>query len=89
MRLSVTTRYGNLNTDLIGKGFKIIDINSSYTDITLGLINNSSYNLDIRRLNAFLVLPYKNMKTEEKIISADKKEYITFGTYGPDPAQVK
>lgn len=87
--ISLITRYGNLNADLIRKGFKTIDINSSYTDLTLRFDNNSSYNLDIRRLNAYLVLPDKNMKTEEKIISADKKEYITFGTYGTDPATAK
>jgi hypothetical protein len=83
--LSLTTRYGNVNTDFIQKGFRTIDINSAYTDLSLRFDNNSSYNLDIRRLNAFLVLPDNSIKTEEKIISEDKKEYITFGTYGPDP----
>lgn len=87
--LSLTTRYGNLNTDFIRKEFKSIDINSSYTDVTLRFDNNSSYNLDIRRLNAFLVLPDKNIETEEKIINADKKEYITFGTYGSDTPTAK
>ena len=34
--INLTTRYGNLNIDMIEKGFESININSGYTDISLG-----------------------------------------------------
>jgi len=87
--LNLTTRYGSVITELIEKGFESVNINSSYSDITLRFESGSSYNLDIRHINAFLVLPDKNIKTEEKVLNEDKKEYITYGTVGKNPEKVK
>jgi hypothetical protein len=49
----------------------------------------SSYNLDIRHINAFLVLPHENSKTERKALNDEKKEYMTFGTVGKNPGTTK
>jgi hypothetical protein len=83
--LNLTTRYGSISTDLIEKGFETIDINSGYSDLSLNFETGSSYNLDIRHINAFLVLPDKNIKTEQKALNEDKKEYVTTGTVGRNP----
>ena len=74
--MNLTTRYGSINADLIEKGFESVNINSGYSDISLSFDPGSSYNLDIRHMNAFLVLPDKNIKTEEKALDEDKKEYL-------------
>jgi len=87
--LNITTRYGSVNADLIEKGFEAININSGYSDISLGFDQGISYNLDIRHVNAFLVLPDKNIKTEQKTLNEEKKEYMTYGTVGKNPGTTK
>jgi len=87
--MDLTTRYGSLNADLIAKGFEAITINSGYTDISLEFDEGSSYNLDIRHINSFLVLPSKNVKTEKKPLNEEKKEYVTSGTVGKNPGSSK
>jgi hypothetical protein len=87
--INLTTRYGCVNADLIAKGFESININSGYSDLTLGFDQGSSYNIDIRHTNAFLVLPDKNIKTEQKALNEDKKEYITSGTVGKNPGTAR
>jgi hypothetical protein len=86
--LDLTTRYGSVSADLIDKGFEAININSGYSDISLDFEQGSSYNLDIRHINAFLVLPDKN-NTEKKAIDEEKKEYMTSGTVGKNPGTAK
>jgi hypothetical protein len=87
--LNLTTKYGSVNVDLIEKGLESININSSYSDLSLNFDPALSYSLDIRHINAFLVLPDKNTKTEQKALDEDKKEYITFGTVGKTPPTAK
>lgn len=87
--LDITTRYGSVNIDFIEKGFEEITINSGYSDISLEFDQGSSYNLDIRHINAFLVLPDKNVKTEQKVLNEEKKEYMTYGTVGRNPGSTK
>lgn len=87
--LQLITRYGSVNADLIEKDFEAIDINSGYCDISLTFDQGSSYNLDIRHINAFLVLPHENSKTEQKALNDEKKEYMTFGTVGKNPGTTK
>ncbi|MEI8226256.1 MAG: hypothetical protein WCG82_10045 [Bacteroidota bacterium] len=87
--LDLTTRYGSVNADLIEKGFEAININSGYSDISLEFDQGSSYNLDIRHINAFLVLPDQNVNTEQKALNEEKKEYMTYGTVGRNPGSTK
>ena len=87
--LSITSRYGSVTADHIDKRFESININSSYSDISLSFEQGSSYNLEIRQVNAFLVLPDKNMKTEQKVLNEDKKEYMISGTAGKNPGSSK
>jgi hypothetical protein len=87
--LNLTTRYGSVSADFIEKGVESININSGYSDLSLSFEPGSSYNLDIRHINAFLVLPDKNIKTEQKALNEDRKEYLTYGTFGRNPGKVK
>jgi hypothetical protein len=87
--LSLTSKYGSVNADLIEKGFEAINISSGYSDISLRFDQGSSYNLDIRHINAFVVLPDKNIKTDQKSLNEDKKEFMTFGTVGKNPGTTK
>jgi hypothetical protein len=87
--INFTTRYGNLNIDNIEKSFRSININSGYTDITLGFDPNATYDFDLRTTNSSLLLPFKNAKTDKKTLNEDKKEYITVGTVGQNPGNPK
>jgi hypothetical protein len=87
--MNLTTRYGSVNADMIEKGFESVNVNSSFSDISLNFDAASSYNLDIRHVNAFLVLPDKNITTEEKSTNEDKKEFVTTGTFGRNPGKSK
>lgn len=87
--INLTTRYGSVNADLIEKNFESVSINSNFSDVSLKFDPASSFNLDIRHTNAFLVLPDRNIKTEEKELNEDKKEYITTGTVGKNPGKAK
>ena len=87
--MNLTAKYGSITAELIEKAFESIAINSSYSDISLNFDPGASYNLDVRHLNAFLVLPDKNIKTEEKTLNEDKKEYITTATVGKNPGKSK
>ena len=81
--------YGNVNVDMIEKGFESVNITSAYTDISLEIDPAASYDFDIRHINTFLVLPDKDAKIEKKILRVEKKEYITFGTVGKMPGSSK
>lgn len=85
----LSSRYGNINIDLIRNGFNLIDITSGYSDVTLEFEQSASYSFDIRHSNAFIVLPDKNIRSEKKTVNEEKKEYITFGTAGKSPSQGK
>ncbi len=87
--INMVTKYGDLDAELIGKGIEMVTINSGYTDISLAFDQSISYNLDIRHVNAFLVLPENDVKLEKKILSEEKKEYMTFGTVGRNPGNIK
>lgn len=87
--ININTMYGNVNVEMIDKGFQSVNITSAYTDISLEIDPASSYDFDIRHINTFLVLPDKNIKIEKKALSEEKKEYITFGSVGKNPLTAK
>ncbi len=87
--IKLETNYGSLDADLVEKSVELITVNSSFTDIDLNFDPLLSYSLDIKHLNSFLVLPEKNSDFEVKTLNEDKKEYMTFGTVGRNPGNVK
>lgn len=87
--IDLTTRYGNITTDLVENRFESININSGYSDISFRFDQGTSYNFDIRQINSFLVLPDKDIKSEKKTMNDEKKEYSTFGTVGKNPGTSK
>ncbi|MBA4321298.1 MAG: hypothetical protein C0408_00625, partial [Odoribacter sp.] len=87
--INLITKYGGVYIDMIDKSIQLISINSGYTDISLSFDPAVSYNLDIRHINAFLTTPGKNSNLEKKAINEEKKEYMTFGSVGKYPGNVK
>jgi len=87
--INLETNYGSVNADRIAKDFELVTLNSSYTDIELDFGQDASYNLDIRHLHAFLVLPDNNSKIEKRTLNEDKSEYVTTGSVGKNPGKTK
>lgn len=87
--IGLMTKYGSFNVESVESGFDAINLNSGYSDIHLSFAENVSYNFEIRHINTFLTLPSKNIKSEVKTLSDEKKEYITYGTVGANPGTVK
>lgn len=87
--INMITKYGSLNAGLISRNLEMITINSGYSDINLDFDPSVSYNLDIRHVNTFLVVPENNSKIEKKTLNEEKKEYMTFGTVGRNPGIIK
>jgi hypothetical protein len=87
--LDLTSRYGSINADNVEKRFESIEINAGYSDISLRFEQGSSYSFDIRHINSYLVLPDKDIKTEKKSLSEEKKEYMTYGSVGKNPGTTK
>ena len=87
--INLNTKYGNLDVDLINPEFESIILNCGYSDISLNFDENTSYSLDIRHINTFLVLPSKNINTEQETLNAEKKEYRTTGTVGKNQGSSK
>ncbi len=87
--IDLETKYGNLDANRIEKNVQRISINSNYTDIDLTFDPAISYNLDIRHLNSFVVLPEKNSNIEKKVTNEDKNEYLIVGSVGRDPGNLK
>jgi|WetSurMetagenome_2_1015567.scaffolds.fasta_scaffold157374_2 hypothetical protein len=86
---TLTARYGKVDIQDIESGFDAINLNTSYNDITLGFESGSSYSVDIRHLNSFLVISDKSARTEKKVLNEDKKEYVTSGTVGKSSGNAK
>jgi len=86
--VNIVSRYGNLDLNNISSNFETININSGFSDISIEFEPSSSYYTEIRTLNSFLALP-SSIKSEEKILNSDKKEYMTTGTAGHDPGTRK
>jgi hypothetical protein len=87
--ISLNTKYGNLSTALVDKNFYGVTIKSAYTDIDLTFHNLASYNLEIKHLNAFLVLPERKSSIKKRAIDEEKNEFMTSGTVGSNPGNVK
>jgi hypothetical protein len=87
--IDLTTRYGNVTSDLVENRFESININSGYSDISLRFDQGASFNFDIREVNSFLVLPDKDIKSEKRVLNEEKKEYSTYGTVGKNPGTCK
>jgi hypothetical protein len=87
--IRLITKYGSIYIDMIDKSVQQININSGYTDIGLTFDPAVSYNLDMRHINAFVTIPEKDVRLEKKAINEEKKEYMTFGTVGRNPGNIK
>lgn len=86
--ISLITKYGNINADLIRKEFTEVNIISSFSDIDLDFEAGASFDLEIRHINSFIVLP-DNFKTEKRALNEEKKEFVVYGSSGGDPGRSK
>jgi len=87
--LYIISKYGSITVDKIEKNVSLVTINSGYSDINLRFDIEASYSLDIRHANAFLRTPDTNSSLETKSISAENKEFMTFGTVGKKEGKMK
>jgi hypothetical protein len=87
--MDINDRYGNINTDQIARNFSSVNVISTSSDISLRFDKGSSYNLDIRHINAFVVLPDNDANIEKKALNEEKKEYTVYGTVGKNPGSAK
>jgi len=87
--IDLTLKYGSLHADLVDNRFDKINLISAYSDITLSFNQTASYGLEIRHINAFVVIPDKDTKIEKEVLNEDKKEYLLTGTYGNNPGTRK
>jgi hypothetical protein len=87
--INLVTKYGSIRANMLDKSIEMITINSGYTDIDLTFDPSLSYTLDIKHTGTFLVLPDKNSKIEKKTLDEEKKEFMTYGTVGRNPENVK
>jgi hypothetical protein len=85
--MTLTARYGNVNADMIDKGFEDISVNSNFSDVDLIFEPGTSYNYDIRQTNAFVVMPDRNINTSRKDLDENRKEYLTSGYVGKNTAR--
>jgi hypothetical protein len=87
--INLVIKYGSLNAYMINKSIELVTIHSAYSDINLTFDPAVSYSLDIKHVNAFIIVPEKNSKIEKKILNDEKKEYMTFGSVGRNPGNTK
>jgi hypothetical protein len=80
--VNMSVKYGNLSFENIDRGFRYIDIRSSYADIDLAFEEKSAYDLEIRHANAFVSLPGITPTPEKTEISAQEKLYLTKARVG-------
>lgn len=80
--INMSVKYGNLSFENVDRGFRLIDIRSSYADIDLTIEDRSGYELEIRHTNAFVSLPGVTPKPERTEISAQNKIYLTKANVG-------
>lgn len=83
--INLISRYGNLKIIKVDPRFVSANINSGFSDMSITFDREAAYKLEIRTLNTFLVLPSENIKSDQKALDEDKKEYITTGIFGQDP----
>jgi hypothetical protein len=83
------TKYGNLSIDKIPEDFKLIDINSTYTDLDLNFERNTSFTMEIRHTNASVITSGIKPQPEQTEINAEDKVYITSGKVGKSPDKGK
>lgn len=75
-------KYGSFDVERVDAGFEKINLNSAYSDITADFDPSASFEFDIRHTNAFVVLPDKNIKSQNEALNEDKKEYLITGEIG-------
>jgi hypothetical protein len=81
----LTVKYGSFDAQNIDARFENINLASAYCDITMDFDPSASYEFEIRHVNAFVVIPDKNIKSEKETLNEDKKEYLISGTLGNNP----
>lgn len=75
----LSNNYGSVDLEIINNGFKGIDMNGEYTDISLGFVNPGEYSFEITHSSkTSLDLPYEQLNIEELLIDKSINKYKTF-----------
>jgi len=83
--INMSVKYGNLSFGNIGRGFRVIDMRTTYADIDMAMDERAVYNLEIRHTNAFVSLPGIKPEPERTEISAQNKIFLTKAVVGSGP----
>lgn len=87
--IDLDLKYGSLDIETAESRFDKINLNSVFSDITIGFNPSSSYDFEIRHTNSFVVIPEKNTRSEKEELNDNKKEYLITGTFGSNPGSRK
>ncbi len=80
-RVNLTSRYGNLRIEQISHLFDIIYVESTYTDLRLKTLPETSFELDAKLNNCYAIIPDEWL-VEEKVLSKEREEYLYTGVIG-------
>ncbi|MDX2414925.1 MAG: hypothetical protein QNK33_07015 [Bacteroidales bacterium] len=80
-RVNLTSRYGNLRIEQISHLFDIISVESTYTDLRLKTLPETSFELDAKLNNCYAIIP-EEWLVEEKVLSNEREEYLYTGFIG-------
>jgi hypothetical protein len=83
-KLNLNTRYGKLRVEQIPYIFKLISVESTYTDIYLTADNETAFELDARLTSCYSSIP-EEWVIEETTLSAERDEYLYSGQVGSSP----
>jgi len=81
-KVNMTTRYGNINIEMIPSTFNIISLESSFTGVFLNVKPDASFKFDAKLSNCNSSIP-ENWVVEEEALNVEKNEYLYFGDIGP------
>lgn len=79
--INMTSRYGNINIEMIPESFDIISIESSFTGVFLNASPDASFKFDAKLSNCSSSIP-GHWIVEEEALDIEKNEYLYYGDIG-------
>lgn len=79
--VSLTSRYGNINIEMIPKSFNLISIESSFTSVFLNASPEASFSFDANLSNCNSSIP-DHWLVREEALNIENNEYLYYGEIG-------
>ncbi len=81
--VSLTSRYGNINIEMIPASFNLISIESSFTGVFLSASPKASFTFDANLSNCNSSIP-DHWLIKEEALNIEKNEYLYYGEIGSE-----